>query len=85
MAKHLSDNNPDGTNLGQSSSDLIGFYGKAPVSRYAISIAPAISTAAVSNGSTIFAYATSTQASQIALMAYHVPLILSHLGLSTSS
>jgi hypothetical protein len=29
--KQLSDGNPDGTVLGQSSSDLISFYGETPV------------------------------------------------------
>ncbi len=85
IGKQLSDNNPDGTALGQSASDTIGFYGKAPVSRYASSIAPAASTAPVSSTGTAWGFATSTQALAVAQMAYHVPLILSHLGLSTSS
>lgn len=33
MAKHLSDGNPDGTILGQSSSDLVAFYGGTPTSQ----------------------------------------------------
>lgn len=32
-AKQLSDGNPDGVNLGQSASDLVGFYGKAPAAQ----------------------------------------------------
>lgn len=28
--KHLTDGGPDGTNFGQSATDKIGFYGKAP-------------------------------------------------------
>lgn len=32
--KHLSDNNPDGTLLGQSATDKIGFYGlTTPIAR----------------------------------------------------
>lgn len=31
--KELSDKNPSGTRLGQSSTDLIGFYGKTPLAR----------------------------------------------------
>lgn len=31
----LSDGNPDGTMLGQSSTDKVGFFGKAPVVRQA--------------------------------------------------
>ncbi len=29
--KHVSDGGPDGTLLGQSATDLIGFYGKTPI------------------------------------------------------
>lgn len=32
-ARQLSDGGPDGVVLGQSSSDLVGFYGKTPVAR----------------------------------------------------
>ena len=31
--KELSDGNTDGTRLGQSSTDLVGFYGATPVDR----------------------------------------------------
>ena len=31
--KQLSDNNPSGTSLGQSATDLISFYGATPVSQ----------------------------------------------------
>lgn len=31
--KELSDNGPDGTRLGQSSADLVGFYGATPVDK----------------------------------------------------
>jgi hypothetical protein len=33
IGKQLSDGNPDGTSLGQSSSDLISFYGATPVDK----------------------------------------------------
>jgi hypothetical protein len=33
--RQLSDKNPDGTVMGQSSADLIGFYGATPVARAA--------------------------------------------------
>lgn len=32
--KELSDGGPDGTRLGQSSTDLVGFYGATPRARY---------------------------------------------------
>ena len=31
--KQLSDGGPDGTKLGQSASDLVGFYGATPVNQ----------------------------------------------------
>jgi len=34
--KQLSDGNPDGTQLGQSASDLVGFYGKTPIAQVAV-------------------------------------------------
>ena len=37
VVKHLSDQNPDGTLLGQASTDLIGFYGlTTPIARPAL-------------------------------------------------
>lgn len=33
MGKQLSDKNPDGTTLGQSATDKIGFYGATPVAQ----------------------------------------------------
>lgn len=83
--KQLSDNNPSGTGMGQTSADAIAFYGADPVSRYAVSIGLASSVASVSISSTQWGFATSTQASAIANMAYHVPLLLARLGLSISS
>jgi hypothetical protein len=39
IGKHLSDNNPDGTVFGQSSTDKIGFYGLAtPIVRPTITL-----------------------------------------------
>lgn len=35
IGKYLSDSNPDGTSLGQSTSDLIALYGGTPVSQRA--------------------------------------------------
>lgn len=33
IGKQLSDNNPDGTSLGQSASDLISLYGATPIAQ----------------------------------------------------
>lgn len=34
--KELSDKGPDGTRLGQSASDLVGFHGATPSDQYAV-------------------------------------------------
>jgi hypothetical protein len=36
MSKQLSDGNPDGTVLGQSATDLVGFHGADPSDQYAV-------------------------------------------------
>lgn len=36
--RQLSDANPDGTVLGQSSTDKIGFYGATPVAKQTLSV-----------------------------------------------
>lgn len=54
-ARQLSDGGPDGTSLGQSTSDLISFYGVTPVAQKAAAAQAAIvdasgGTAAPTNG-----------------------------------
>lgn len=46
--KEHSDGNPDGQSFGQSATDLIGFYGKAPVAQRA---AAAMATSLVGTAS----------------------------------
>lgn len=55
--KELSDANPSGTNLGQSATDLISFYGVTPVKQRASSI-QAASVVSVSSNITIAASLT---------------------------
>lgn len=65
--KQHSDARPDGQSIGQSASDLIGFYGETPVaqrSNIADVATSTITTAATST--TPFGFATSTQANNIA-------------------
>ena len=57
IGKMLSDKNPDGTSLGQSTSDLIALYGGTPVSQRASSI-QAASVVSVSSNITIAASLT---------------------------
>jgi hypothetical protein len=48
---NLSDGNPDGTLIGQDSSDKVGFYGKVPVIRRAYSSAVHATSGYASSGS----------------------------------
>jgi hypothetical protein len=53
--KQLSDGNPDGTVLGQSDTDLVGFYGETPLAQPSGSAQAAVTdlsagTAAATNG-----------------------------------
>ncbi len=63
--KQLSDNNPSGTVLGQSSTDLIGFYGQTTLVRYATSVVIPSTTAAASVSATKWGFSTSTQITDI--------------------
>lgn len=85
IGKQLSDGNPDGTSLGQSSSDLISFFGATPVVRYATSVAVPASTAAVSSTGTAWGAATSTQMNAVFTGMWHIATLLSNYGLTTSS
>lgn len=67
MADQLSRKDPDGTKFGISATDLIGFYGVAPVVQPAMSANAAVATTAVissSTSATCFGY-TSAQATAI--------------------
>jgi hypothetical protein len=57
IGKQLSDNNPSGTALGQSATDLVSFYGATPVVQRAASIQGA-SVVSVSSNITIAASLT---------------------------
>lgn len=61
--KQLSDGNPDGTILGQSASDLIGFYGTTPAAQpaHTADLATFVSTIAVSTAAAgVWGFQTST-------------------------
>jgi hypothetical protein len=62
--KQLSDGGPDGTVLGQSASDLIGFHGTAGTAQVALSATAAIATTAVTTGAATYGY-SSAQATGI--------------------
>jgi hypothetical protein len=78
--QQLSNKNDDGAILGQSSSDLIGFYGlSAGVARPSVS-AYTTTTASVST-STNWGYTTSTQADAINTQIVAITAALRTMGL----
>lgn len=66
--KQLSDGGPDGTKLGQSSTDLIGFWGATPAVQPSATNQAAVTSTAItapsntaSTSTTPFGFTTSTQ------------------------
>jgi len=80
MAQQLSAATTAGTIVGQSASDLVGFFGTAGVVQQTAGTAP-VSTAAVSVTATQWAYATSAQANAITACLIAVNTALTNLGL----
>lgn len=73
--RQLSDGNSQGTQLGQSATDTIGFYGTDPVARTTLVASSSISTAVSSTGA--FGFGDATTASTVA----HAIVALKQLGL----
>lgn len=60
--KELSDGGPDGTRLGQSTTDLVGFWGKTPVDQPAATAQYAVTTTALTTITDIVTTASVTGA-----------------------
>jgi hypothetical protein len=56
--KQISDGSPDGTTMGQSATDIIGFYGATPVAQRSAVTQLAASVVSVSSNITIAASLT---------------------------
>lgn len=80
VIKELSDKGTDGTRLGQTSSDLVGFFGATPVIRQTLTTAPS-NTVSVSVSATQWAYSTSTQCDAIVACVRAMNSTLITLGL----
>lgn len=78
-ARQHSDARGDGQSFGQSSTDLIGFYGKAPIVRPTAAVA--VNTTAATSTTNAFGYTTSTQADAIVTAVNALITNLSALGL----
>ncbi|MGH8758326.1 MAG: hypothetical protein ACREVW_02240 [Burkholderiales bacterium] len=69
MGKHISDKNPDGTSLGQTTADLISFYGVTPV------VQPSgTGQAAITDSGTGTAANTAAAGIGVQTLAFHVNL-----------
>lgn len=79
--EYLGSNGPDGTVLGLTSSEAIGFYGATPAARTAFSNSAVVTTLAVSTTSNIWGFSTSTQANAIVSMVNEIRAALVTLGL----
>jgi hypothetical protein len=77
--KQLSDGNPDGTVLGQSSGDSISFYNVAPVQQRSGAAQAAVDTTAPTNASP-FGF-TQTQAQAIVTLLNEIRATLVAVGL----
>lgn len=76
--KQLSDGSSGGCCMGQSATDLIGFYGATPVAQQASGTA--VSTTAVTT-TTPWGFSTSTQAQNLVTLANYLQTALVNLGL----
>ena len=80
MAVHqLSDGRPDGCQMGQSTTDLCGFFGNTPVDQPAQ--VTAVATTASTSTTNAFGYTTSTQADAIVTAVNAIITNLEELGL----
>lgn len=77
----LTDGRPDGTRLGQNSSDKIGFYGSAPVAK--TTVTALATTAAVFEAATTstYGFASSTVAAELDANVRAMHTALKALGL----
>ena len=84
MAKQLSDKGPDGTSLGQSSADLIGFWGATPTAQPSGSSQAAVSTTAVT-ASSPYGFVTAAQASGVVVLLNEIRSALVTAGIIAGS
>ena len=88
IGKQLSDLNPDGTSLGQSTADLISFHGVTPVSQRASASQAAVTTtgsASTTANSGTFGYASATQADAIVTLVNELRAALVAKGIIKGS
>lgn len=82
--RQLSDNNSQGTQLGQSATDKIGFYGTTPIAQRAAGSGAAVSTTASTTTSPA-GYTTTTQANAIVTLVNELRATLTGMGMMTGT
>lgn len=78
-AKQLSDGNPGGSGLGQSTTDLISFYGVTPIAQRSGAAQAAVTTTAATSTSP-YGFSTVTQATAVITLVNELRAALVALG-----
>ena len=80
---YLGDNNPDGSVLGTSSTELIGFHGATPSDQYA-NIATVSTTIMSTTSGTIFGFTSSDAGLAVISAVNNILALLEEKGLMSS-
>ena len=85
----LTDKNPDGTRLGQSTTDLVGFWAKTPTSQRAGTFQASITHTVVVNSASVsnlvYGFSSSSVADGIVLTLNEIRNVLVDAGLMKGS
>lgn len=82
--KQLSDGNPGGSGLGQSSTDTISFYGATPVAQRSGAVQAAVTTTAATS-TTPYGFSTVTQANAVVTLVNELRATLVGNGMIAGS
>ena len=80
-AEYIGDGRPDGTIVGRTSTELVGFHGVTPVAQASFVSAVATTAAAL----TVYGYTTTAQANAIPTAINSILTVLINKGLMASS
>ena len=81
---YIGDNGPDGNSFGVGITELISFYGVAPVAQRSgaaqVALSATVVNASASNGAATWGFASSTQATQVVTLVNELRAALVALG-----
>lgn len=83
--KELSDGSPAGTRLGQSTADLIGFYGTTPVAQQGGTALATVTQVTIATLTSGFGFATSAGFNNLFAQVEAIRLLLVNYGLGKTS